>query len=69
MKESAKKIWGYIDGHKTVICLGAAEIMQQAIKHNVLKDSGGLQFSINILIILGGGALGHHVTKIIKKRR
>ena len=58
-----KKIWSFLNGNKTIICLGTATVLQEAIKYNVIHDSNGIQFTINIALILGGGALGHHIQK------
>jgi len=58
-----KKVWDFFNGNKTIICLGTASILQEAIKYNVIQSSNGLQFTINIALILGGGALGHHIQK------
>ena len=58
-----KKIWKYLNGNKTIICMTCATILQQAIQYNVLSDSNGINFAINILLLLGGGSLAHHVKK------
>lgn len=58
-----KKIWNFLDGNKTIICLGTATILQEAIRAGILHDSKGLSFTIGISLALGGGALAHHVKK------
>jgi len=58
-----KKTWQFLNGNKTIICLGAATILQEAVKYGVIGDSKSIQFSISICLILGGGALGHHIKK------
>ena len=58
-----KKIWNFLDGNKTIICLSTATILQQAINTGILSDSKGFQFTIGITLALGGGALGHHIKK------
>ena len=58
-----KKVWNFLNGNKTIICLTSATILQQAVNYNLINDSNGIQFAIGLSLTLGGGALGHHIKK------
>ena len=57
------KFWKYLDGNKTIICMTSASILQMAVQNDILNDSNGLKFIINVLMLLGGGSLIHHAKK------
>ena len=63
MKAQLKKIWNFVDGNKTIICMSTATILQQAVNSGILNDSKGINFAIGLTITLGGGSLYHHVKK------
>jgi len=69
MKNKVNKLWNYLDGHKTVIFMTAATIMQQAVNYDVINDSKGVNFVIGLTLTLGGGSLAHHVKKGLKKTK
>lgn len=63
-----KKIWNYIDGHKTVIFMTTASVLQQMQHYEIIPDKKGWNFAIGLIVVLGGGSLGHRVKKKFKKK-
>jgi hypothetical protein len=58
-----KQIWKFLDGNKSIICLGTATVLQQAIKYDLINDSKMIQFTIGLTLVLGGGSIWHHAKK------
>ena len=57
-----KKIWDFLDGHKTIIC----SIGYVLVNKEILPQSDIVEI---IILILGGGSLGLHIKKgLIKKK-
>lgn len=62
-----KKILNYLNGHKTIICLGMSTILVKAIEYDLIEKTKYTDFIGWGLLALAGGALTHHVAKTIKK--
>lgn len=58
-----KSLIKIINGNKTIICLSVYSIMEQAIKFDVLRPNKYIQFTMAVLLLLGGGSLMHHAKK------
>jgi len=58
-----KKLFKILNGNKTIICLTISTVLEQAIKYEVLNNNKYIQFTIGILVLLGGGSLMHHAKK------
>lgn len=69
MKKKLKQLWDYLNGHKTVIFMTAATVMQQAVNYGIINDTKGVNFAIALTVTLGGGSLAHHVKKGLKKKK
>jgi hypothetical protein len=55
--------WNWLNGNKTIICMTAATVLQQAMKYEIVPDSKGWNFAIGLFITIGTGSLGHHIKK------
>ena len=62
-----KKVFDYFNGHKTIIFNTTAATLQQLVMHDIINDTKGVQFSISMCLVFGGGSLIHHIKKAIKK--
>lgn len=58
-----KKTWEFLNGHKTVIFMTTATVLQQAMISGLINESKGLNFAIGMTLTLGGGSLAHHLKK------
>ena len=63
MKDIFMNIWKWLDGNKTIICLGIVTIIQKLIEFQLLSNSNIVQFTSWIFLALGTGALVQHVQK------
>ena len=63
MNETLKKAWKWLDGNKTIICWGTSVALQEAVRTGLIDNSKGIQWIIGVTVVLGGGALGHHISK------
>jgi hypothetical protein len=55
------KIWAYLAGNKTIICMGSVAVIQKLIELKMLENTNVVQFVTWILVALGTGALIQHV--------
>jgi len=58
-----KKILSILNGNKTIICLTLATVLQKAIEFDIINNSNYMQFTLNLLLLLGSGSLLHHAKK------
>ena len=58
-----KRVWEFLNGNKTIICMTASTMLQQAVKYDIVPESKGISFAIGITMTLGGGSLFHHAKK------
>lgn len=57
------KLFKILNGNKTIVCLSLATILQQAIEYDIINNSNYIQFTLKVLLLLGGGSLMHHAKK------
>ena len=63
-----KKLWMFLNGRKTIICLLVITFLQSSFGENLLSPDLS-DFLLTIFTILGGGSLAHHIKKSIKKKK
>jgi hypothetical protein len=56
-------IWNFLNGNKTIICFGITTMLQEAVEIGLIDDTKLIQWIVRVLLILGGGALTHHISK------
>lgn len=54
-----KKLWNYLDGHKTWLFMTASAVLQQAVNYDLLPDNKWTGFAIGLTFTFGGGSLLH----------
>lgn len=63
MKEILINIWNWLDGSKSIILLGTANAMQQAMLMEVISNSNINQFIVYLLLGLSTGTIFQHIKK------